>query len=101
MLRRTIFLLLGFATAMTLSLSAATAQAEAVAPPAMDDKPLLLGDCVAVGEVRFPDGKTLVRFNCPDSGATVFVPREKVEAPRPQLPAVPPSLRPREREIPI
>jgi len=88
MLRRIVFLLLGVALGMTLSLAAvaekpttpgAAPRIAAVEPPAMDDKPLLLGDCVAVGEVRFSNGKTLVRFTCRESGATVFVPRETVE----------------------
>lgn len=90
MLRHLGYFLIGFVVAASLMLTAAAA----VEPPVMDDKPLLLGDCVAVGEVRFPDGKTLVRFNCSESGATVFVPREKIEVPAYDAP-----LRKDEREL--
>lgn len=82
-MRRTIFLMLGLALGMSVSLAAAAAPSfgvERVPPPVMDDKPLRLGSCDAVGEVRQGD-RTLVVFKCPESGATVFVPRENVEVP--------------------
>jgi len=97
MARRLVFLLLGLAAAFALLLGpvagATPLQPEhpaPVPPPVMDDKPLVLGDCVAVGELRM-GGKALVQFNCPATGATVFVPREAVE--------VKPRLRPGERDL--
>ena len=58
------------------------------------DAPLRLGVCAAVGEVHV-GGETLVVFKCPESGATVFVPKEKAGLPatRPT-----PPLRKDERE---
>lgn len=89
MARRFAFFLLGLAAAFALLLgpvAGATPMQEAVPPPVMDDTPLILGDCIAVGEIRLGDGRALVRFTCAQTGATVFVPRDVVEVkPAPRL----------------
>ena len=93
MARRLAFFILGLAAASALLLGpvAGATPLQPEPPPVMDDKPLLLGDCVAVGEIRLGDGRVMVRFTCPATGATVFVPRDVVE--------VKPRLRPGERDL--
>ena len=69
-MRRFGHLLIGLVALLATSIAASAA-------PERDAPPLRLGVCAAVGEVHV-GGETLVVFKCPESGATVFVPKEKV-----------------------